>query len=465
MSGTSPKLLIEQWLPIEAIGAECMRERGASSALPPLYFLHVWWARRPLTVSRAAILASLLPAYPTDEASDGRPWPDRFRSLFPEFDSYKAWFIRLIGILGDPIAGKKLVEWAKKGNIKLKVNPYGYARAFTINPSEEQLEQLYDLLEWTWGSREITFCDPMSGGGSIPFEALRYGLTVHANELNPVASVILKATLDFPARFGPSLVENIRKYGKIWAERVRERLEPYFPLAKSDENIFCYLWARTVACPETGKQVPLSPNWWLRKGTAPMAVNVIADPKSDRCRFEIVRGAAACKKVIPDRGTVKRGTGLSPWTGDTIDGDYIKSEAQAGRMGQQLYALGIKRDGDFSFRAPTDADEQAVKRAEQEVKTKWNTWEAQGMIPEEPRREGRADWACQIYGANRWCDTYSPRQLLSFTTLTETLKEATESAKRERVFGRICGLKNDAAARLGLDRRVLPPTFTFGPPC
>src|SRR5271163_2988776 len=56
-----PKLLIEQWLPIEVIGAETQRERGASSALPPLYFLHVWWARRPLTPSRAAILASLSP--------------------------------------------------------------------------------------------------------------------------------------------------------------------------------------------------------------------------------------------------------------------------------------------------------------------------------------------------------------------------------------------------------------------
>ena len=43
-----PSLLIEHWLPIEAIGAESKRERGASSALPPLYFLHVWWARRPL---------------------------------------------------------------------------------------------------------------------------------------------------------------------------------------------------------------------------------------------------------------------------------------------------------------------------------------------------------------------------------------------------------------------------------
>src|SRR5271157_5360637 len=88
-------------------------------------------------------------------------------------------------------------------------------RGRIYHASEEQLEQLYDLLEWAWGTREITFCDPMSGGGSIPFEALRYGLTVHANELNPVAGVILKATLDYPARFGPSLVEDIKKYGRL----------------------------------------------------------------------------------------------------------------------------------------------------------------------------------------------------------------------------------------------------------
>ena len=50
-----PPLLIESWLPIEAIGAESKRERGASSALPPLYFLHVWWALRPLIPSGAAV--------------------------------------------------------------------------------------------------------------------------------------------------------------------------------------------------------------------------------------------------------------------------------------------------------------------------------------------------------------------------------------------------------------------------
>src|SRR3954447_8285907 len=107
-----PKLLIEQWLPIEAIGAECMRERGASSALPPLYFLHVWWARRPLMVSRAAILASLLPAYSDGSDPSVRFWPDKLRRKFPTFDAYKQWFIKLIGIRGDPVKGRKVIQWA-----------------------------------------------------------------------------------------------------------------------------------------------------------------------------------------------------------------------------------------------------------------------------------------------------------------------------------------------------------------
>ncbi|MXX35325.1 MAG: DUF1156 domain-containing protein, partial [Gemmatimonadetes bacterium] len=62
MSGR-PRTLIEDWLPIETVGCESMRERGASSALPPLYFLHVWWARRPLLASRAALLANVRPAW------------------------------------------------------------------------------------------------------------------------------------------------------------------------------------------------------------------------------------------------------------------------------------------------------------------------------------------------------------------------------------------------------------------
>src|SRR5437868_101156 len=115
-----PRVLIEQWLPIAEIGAECMRERGASSALPPLYFLHVWWARRPLTVSRAAILASLLPAYPNGNGAGGagglsdiRAWPKKFLDKFPTEQAYHAWFLKLIGIRGDPVGARRLLEYAK----------------------------------------------------------------------------------------------------------------------------------------------------------------------------------------------------------------------------------------------------------------------------------------------------------------------------------------------------------------
>jgi adenine-specific DNA methylase len=54
--------LIEEWLPIAELSEESVRERRSMTALPPTYYLHVWFARRPLVASRAAVLASLLPA-------------------------------------------------------------------------------------------------------------------------------------------------------------------------------------------------------------------------------------------------------------------------------------------------------------------------------------------------------------------------------------------------------------------
>ena len=55
------KRLIEAGFPCHQVGAETQRERDTGKA-PPTHRLHVWWARRPLTPSRAAILGSILPA-------------------------------------------------------------------------------------------------------------------------------------------------------------------------------------------------------------------------------------------------------------------------------------------------------------------------------------------------------------------------------------------------------------------
>ena len=63
MPANSP--LIEHYLPIDEISIESIRERAAASALPPINWLHVWWSRKPLTTSRAAVAASLM----SDDAS------------------------------------------------------------------------------------------------------------------------------------------------------------------------------------------------------------------------------------------------------------------------------------------------------------------------------------------------------------------------------------------------------------
>lgn len=55
------KKLIEGNFPCGVVGAETRRERDTGLSPAPNR-LHVWWARRPLTPSRAAILGSILPA-------------------------------------------------------------------------------------------------------------------------------------------------------------------------------------------------------------------------------------------------------------------------------------------------------------------------------------------------------------------------------------------------------------------
>src|SRR5437588_9772106 len=90
-------------------------------------------------------------------------------------------------------------------------------------------------------------------------------------------------------------------------------------------------------------------------------------------------------------------------------------------MGYQLYAVEVFQNGS-EFRAPTRQDEVAYEKALSEFKKCEPEWQAQGLIPEEPRHAGRADWASEIYGFKRWRDTFTTRQLLTLITMVEELR-------------------------------------------
>ncbi len=258
MRSTKPRVLIEDWLPVAELGIESRRERGAASALPPLSFLHIWWARRPLVASAAVALAGVLPA-----------WSEELAKAFPDAvelqneAAYRRWLLHLVGIWGDPVFGRKVIDAANAAGVKLKGNGYGYKQAFRNPIPRKDIDLLHAVLIHTWGKLP-TLADPTAGGGSIPWAASRLGLPVVANDLNGVAASVLKAGVEIPATKGLDLVPELTKWGQVLVKRVEKRLKEYFPL-QGGESIIAYIWANAIPCPRTGRLVPLLPDKWLRK--------------------------------------------------------------------------------------------------------------------------------------------------------------------------------------------------------
>jgi adenine-specific DNA methylase len=421
---TRPRVLIEDWLPIAELGIESRREAAPiPGQFPKLKTLHVWWARRPLAASAGVVLASVMPA-----------WSEDVAARFPEHQelasqqAYQAWFLKLCGILGDPIRAKAAQLAAISVGVRIP-NPYTYRPAFKNRLHQEDLALLHALLESTWGQLPVTF-DPTAGGGSIPYEAIRYGLPSTANDLNGVAAVILRAGVEMSARFGVEIIPHLQIWGPRLVERVQERLSAYFP-AGADEEVATYLFARTVHCPRTGKIVPLSPNWWISKETGKqVAVRVCTHDggaELDEPTYEILFGKEAVSSR-PDQGTVAGGNAVSPWDGLAIDSEYIKAEAQAGRMGSVLYAVAIRRQvvgkrTERTLRPPTATDREALIAAEKELARLLPDWLSAGVVPVEEVPDGNKTRELLNHGMSHWRDMFSPRQLLVHGTFVEEFQK------------------------------------------
>ena len=427
--------LIERWLPIAALGEESTRERRSMTALPPIYYLHVWWARRPLVASRAAVLASLLPA-----------------------DADREKFLHVLGIHGDPVATRRRIDVAKRNKEHLGPDPYGYKRAFTYTPAKQNQTWVELVKELSLDT--LSVLDPTAGGGSIPFEAQRLGFAPIANDLNPVAALILKATVEWPQEHGSALLETFGQLAREFIQRAEPKYDRIFPLEPEGVRVEGYLWARTITCPYCEGLVPLSPNWRLASdgtgvrlrpqlGTGPEA-------KGRVCAFEIVRSA---NEQSP--GTVARGDGTCPYPdcGRVIDGDEIKTQAQAGRMGEQLFAVVYKervlsktKTGKTrekwvrGYRAPRPEDDNSAEiRAR--LDEKLPEWEAFDLVPSETIPDGNKTTEPQRYGMRIWRDLFSPRQLLCHGTGVEVFREMLDA---DQAAGKLSEVRQAAYGYLAL---------------
>jgi len=70
---TDDRRLIEDYIPLKALSEEGAREKSVRKGHPCV--IHLWWARRPLSVSCAAVFGALVPA---PEEKNGRGGCSRF---------------------------------------------------------------------------------------------------------------------------------------------------------------------------------------------------------------------------------------------------------------------------------------------------------------------------------------------------------------------------------------------------
>ena len=402
--GEGHELLISKWFPITEVSVESVRERSTSQ-VPGVTSLHVWFARRPLTTSRAAILCTLLTSR-----------------------SDQQHVLRILGIPEnvDLHEAQDKILHAKATGLKLSKNPFWWDRAFKYTPTRKDLNWFRNELEKLRPFEEYVIVDPMAGGGSIPFEAMRLGLPVVAGDLNSVAFICLKGTLEYPAKFGKKLLAAVESFCNEVHEAAKAELKEFFPKQPA-ENVHAYLWSHTIKCSSCGLTFPLSPNWWTVRGKndqGSIAVKVTVPEIGDKCGFEIVKSPIS-QGVNPSKGTVKGGRVECPRCHTVMSSEEVKEVARNGRMGHQLYCVCTKNKGvgkkqaEWYFRTSTDEEYEAIENAEKRLKEKLPIWKAQNILPTENFPETANDTRPIRYGLPRWCDLFNPRQLLTHLTYVE----------------------------------------------
>jgi adenine-specific DNA methylase len=153
-----------------------------------------------------------------------------------------------------------------------------------------------------------------------------------------------------------------------------------------------------------------------------------------------------CKQAIPDDEIKAQARGESPhghWTDRLYSVVAIRLEPLLDRHGQPQRYASSPRGGEIKtskvrfFRPPNDRDLQALQKAERCLREKLPAWEQAGLLPsEEIPPKSNYNRGHRLYGMTRWCDLFTPRQLLGHLTLAEGLNR----------------VKPEILAQLGQDR-------------
>ena len=426
---TYRRKLIEVDLPLDDINRESAREKSIRHGHPST--LHMWWSRKPLAACRAVIFASMV-----DDPSD---CPDEF----PTEEEQRTERERLHAIIRQLVKWESTDESQPGVQILLANTRYEIARSVARFRNETAPTDPDAVLEYLHQHTPPIY-DPFAGGGSIPLEAQRLGLNAIASDLNPVAVLINKALIELPPKFkdlppvnpkadpigmmagkgkkkqrlpwrgASGLADDIRYYGVWMREEAFKRIGHLYPKAElsdgSDATVIAWLWTRTVPCqnPACGVQMPLLKTFQIsKKKNNQHWIKPVVDRAAKRVSFVVQKHNGG----VPKDGTVDRNSAVCIACNNAVPLSYVREQAKAGNMDEQMTAIVAEGHRCRLFMSPTNEHIQAA----QDATSIWR--------PSEELTEQCLGISVQAYGFTHWHQLFTERQLAALTMFSDLLTE------------------------------------------
>ena len=261
--------------------------------------------------------------------------------------------------------------------------------------------------------------------------------------MNPVAYLILKATCEYPQRYGASLSGDVRQWAERVAERVRIATANFYPTIPIPERLlkrvagqrtlagtteprprtltpFVFLWARTVPCPnpQCGAVVPLYRQTWLRrKQSGYVALRPAPQRTRGRVKFSVVE-APFPHGLGFDPSEGMRGTATRCLCcGSAVSAKYVRGYGNDEGFGQQLLCvICVNPFGPgklyFIDDSWVDEEERRQRAAEDRaaaLERDLRVVTMDAVIPP-TGNAGLATGKSYLYGIERFRDAYVPRQ-------------------------------------------------------
>jgi putative DNA methylase len=280
---------------------------------------------------------------------------------------------------------------------------------------------------------EITVVDPMAGGGSIPLEALRLGFRTIAGDYNPVAYLILRATIEFPAKYGRKLLTLLEQEVRELMEYVKKELGRFYA-----EDAKRYIFF--IAAPHTCNGiVSLIKHNTLSKKKG-IYVKPVIDKDSKRLSFQITSQPVLfspspcpyCDRPITESEIRER------WVQEHIKfiEDLLDGKVDRAKDAPRIYVLAAVQLARGKYRAPNEKDinllvetyEELAKSALRERKEGKDIKDYLPFI--EIPKDNEVFNKLRSYGFRYWYQLFTPRQLLALYKLIKYIRSRAETLSK-----------------------------------